>query len=395
LSGRRLVVASLAAVNATHRAPYDLMGRDRGWDVHIAAPSKLAIAAGVAPKLLDPAPADAAYTLHPLSVRLQGQQRFNWFVGLSRLVRSLGPDAVFVEYDPGSVPVLEGGLSRAPVYAFSVENIARDRLADAREALRALRLKALARDLAVLALSASGWACARGVACISEDGRRIFLEQGWKKRLEVVPLGTDTRAFRPVDARDERRALGLDGRFVVGYFGRVVPEKGVHLLVEAVARLRGEVALLLDMFRNFAPDSYAASVMERVRALGLQDRCVTIDVPHAEVPLYMNCCDVLVLPSLSTERWKEQFGRVLPEAMACEVPVIGSNSGNIPSMIGDAGIVVPEGDVGALAEAIDALRADPARRRDLGARGRKRVEERFSLAAQADALERLIEGARR
>ena len=66
--------------------------------------------------------------------------------------------------------------------------------------------------------------------------------------------------------------------------------------------------------------------------------------------------DVLVGPSLTTPRWKEQFGRMLVEAMACGVPVIGSDSGEIPHVIGDAGIVVPEGDRVALCAAIARLR---------------------------------------
>ena len=107
----------------------------------------------------------------------------------------------------------------------------------------------------------------------------------------------------------------------------------------------------------------------------------------------MNCCDALVLPSLSTPRWKEQFGRVLPEAMACGVPVVGSSSGNIPAMIGDAGIIVPEGDSRAIAAALRSLADDPDLYARLRAAGRKRVEEQLSIDVQVKKLKELFLGA--
>ena len=88
--------------------------------------------------------------------------------------------------------------------------------------------------------------------------------------------------------------------------------------------------------------------------------------------------DAMALPSLTRKNWKEQFGRVLIEAMACEMPVIGSDSGEIPNVIGDAGLVTPEGDAQALAAALARLGADPALRADLARRGRQRVLDRFT-----------------
>ena len=221
------------------------------------------------------------------------------------------------------------------------------------------------------------------------EGKRIFQNQGWSKPIEVVPLGTDVNAFCPGNEPALREELGLTGCFTVAYFGRLVPEKGVHILLDAIAQTDGRVRLLLDMYASFAPGSYADQLMHQAQRLGIRDRIVTIDVPHGEVPRYMRCADALVLPSLATERWKEQFGRVLPEAMACGIPVIGSTSGNIPNMLGDAGVLVPEGDSSALAAAIDALRSSPERRAALGKAGRLRVIDQFSLEAQANALGRL------
>ncbi|MFQ3664330.1 MAG: glycosyltransferase, partial [Chloroflexaceae bacterium] len=88
-------------------------------------------------------------------------------------------------------------------------------------------------------------------------------------------------------------------------------------------------------------------------------------------------------PSRTTPTWKEQFGRVLIEAMSCGVPVIGSSSGEIPHVIGEGGLTYPEGDVSALSAAIARLVADPAARRELACRGRERVLAHFTQAAIA------------
>jgi glycosyltransferase involved in cell wall biosynthesis len=162
------------------------------------------------------------------------------------------------------------------------------------------------------------------------------------------------------------------------------------LLVEALPQMPTRAKLLLDMFKNFDPGSYAAKLLDRAEELGVRDRIVTIDVAHSQIPRYMNCCDVVVLPSLTSDRWKEQFGRVLPEAMACGVAVIGSASGNIPDMIGDAGVIVPEGSPSAIATAVTALASDPDRRQLLQRAGRQRVEALFSVEAQVSQMRALF-----
>jgi glycosyltransferase involved in cell wall biosynthesis len=87
--------------------------------------------------------------------------------------------------------------------------------------------------------------------------------------------------------------------------------------------------------------------------------------------------DVMCAPSQATARWREQFGRMLVEAMACGVPVVASDSGEIPHVVGDAGIVLPEADVEAWTRALEQLIGDPAARQDLAARGRARAQTTF------------------
>ena len=94
----------------------------------------------------------------------------------------------------------------------------------------------------------------------------------------------------------------------------------------------------------------------------------------------------MVLPSLTQPNWMEQFGRVLIEAMACATPVIGSDSGEIPNVIGDAGIVTPEGDVDALQRALLRLEADPALRARYAQAGRARALRLFTNDATASNI---------
>ena len=99
--------------------------------------------------------------------------------------------------------------------------------------------------------------------------------------------------------------------------------------------------------------------------------------------------DVLVLPSRTTETWTEQFGRVLVEALWCGVPVVGSDSGEIPWVINETGggVVFPEGDVAALATQLSRFRQDPQFGRRLGAAGRIAVERRFGVGAVAKLMD--------
>ncbi|HVG45433.1 MAG TPA: glycosyltransferase family 4 protein, partial [Longimicrobium sp.] len=163
---------------------------------------------------------------------------------------------------------------------------------------------------------------------------------------------------------------------VVGILGRFVEEKGLRVLMRAWEAAAPSRLLLVG----------GGSLEAELRTWGggFRDRVrVVTGVPHDRVPDYLNAMDVLVAPSLTTPRWREQFGRMLVEAMACGVPVVGSDSGEIPHVIGGAGIVVAEGDGDTLKTALDGLIVDVARRTELSARGLERARTEFSLPVVA------------
>ncbi|HEV8310475.1 MAG TPA: glycosyltransferase [Methylomirabilota bacterium] len=216
--------------------------------------------------------------------------------------------------------------------------------------------------------------------CGNRDAEDVLRGRGYRGPVTVLPqLGVDPEVFRPLEVPELRSRLGLK-HFVIGFVGRLVPEKGLRTLVQAAGRLAGEYQLLL-----VGRGSLRAEIERAAGALGLADRLVLVDpVPHDQVPGYLNCMDALVLPSLTTPAWKEQFGHVLIEAMACGVPVVGSSSAEIPRVIGDAGLIFREGEAGQLAAHLQGLMDEPTRRARLGQAGRQRVLAHFSHRRIAD-----------
>lgn len=219
------------------------------------------------------------------------------------------------------------------------------------------------------------FAMAAGATPGNGEALRLLRSRGFSGPAAVVPHhGVDIISFKKLDATALRRELGLGNRFVIGFVGRMVYQKGVDILLRAFAHLTPECLLLL-----IGQGPAVVELRNTVRDLRLTDRVRWLPwLATTELPAYMNALDVLVLPSRSMKTAREQFGRVLAEAMACETCVVGSNSGEIPNVIGDAGLVFREGDEKDLADCLRRLLTDAVLRQDLGHRGRERVIENFS-----------------
>jgi len=203
--------------------------------------------------------------------------------------------------------------------------------------------------------------------------KEVLLKKGAIKPITVIPPGIAPELYYRQDCSMLAAQLGLEG-FVIGFAGRLVPEKGIETLLLAFAKLSRPATLLL-----VGSGPYKQEAQRLAEELGISKRLRLVEgASHREVPKYLNCMDVLVLPSLTAKRWKEQFGRVLIEAMACEAPVIGSSSGEIPNVIGDAGLVFREGDVDDLSEKIQRLIDNSRIRQKLSKSGRERALMNFT-----------------
>jgi glycosyltransferase involved in cell wall biosynthesis len=215
----------------------------------------------------------------------------------------------------------------------------------------------------------------------TDSAAEVWRAKGYRGALSVIPqFGTDETLFKPAPAASERP-------FTIGYFGRLVQEKGVHVLLDAAAQLEGDWRLLL-----LGGGPLHDELLQHAQRRGIGDR-VTFkpQVPSLEMPDMYHQIDVLALPSLTRPNWKEQFGRVLVEAMMSGVPTVGSDSAAIPGVIGDAGLIVREDDSVALTAALQRLQHDAALRAQLAAQGRARALAHFTHERIAAATVRVYE----
>jgi glycosyltransferase involved in cell wall biosynthesis len=211
----------------------------------------------------------------------------------------------------------------------------------------------------------------------SETVCEVLRAKGFEKPAPIIPFGVNIEAFSPRPAAETESTRTL----TIGFVGRMLRGKGLNVLAEALGKLTSESWRLLVV--GDGPER--ATFAQTLAACGLLERAqFTGAINYDSVPDFYQQMDVLVMPTQTTKRIREQFGRVLVEAMASGVPVIGSTCGAIPEVIGDAGLVFPEGDADALADALRRMLFDGALRARLALSGRERVEQHYSWERVAD-----------
>ncbi len=200
--------------------------------------------------------------------------------------------------------------------------------------------------------------------------------------LERIFWGIPMDVFRPMEKLALKKRLGLECEQIVGFVGRLVPEKGLTVLLAAMRNLPATVHCLIigggPMRAELELWSGVPDLRGRIHLFGVMQPETLAD--------YLNCMDVLALPSMTMPHWKEQYGRVIGEAMACGIPVVGSDSGAVPEVIGPDGLIVPEGDASALAAAVQTGIFDKDIRDRLKQQGLERAERELSVRAMSERL---------
>jgi glycosyltransferase involved in cell wall biosynthesis len=306
--------------------------------------------------------APMGYELVVTPIAWNGNFHLFFYPRLGRLLTEYRPDILHFDEEPYNLATFlalaQARRRQIPALFFSWQNLNR-------------RYPPPFAWMERFAYRTSSWAIA-GTA----SAKRVLETKGYRGPLTVIPqFGIDPDMYRAREGDPASPVLRI------GFAGRLVVEKGVDLLVDAVAQM--EQPSRLDILGEGPARS---TIEERIRAHNLHDRIrLAGAVPSVEMPRRLQELDVVVLPSISRPNWEEQFGRILVEAMASGLAVVGSTCGEIPEVIGDAGIVVPEGDVAALAGAFDRLARDPELRKRLGVAGRQRALDHYTHRRVAEA----------
>jgi glycosyltransferase involved in cell wall biosynthesis len=302
------------------------------------------------------------YQLEIQPLRFNGSFHLHWYPRLSGVIKRLTPDLVHIDEEPYNLATYHANVlarrAGAKTLWFSWQNLAR-------------RYPPPFSWIERYNLTHTDYALAG-----SQTAADVWRTKGYTGPLAVIPqFGVDARVFHPTEG------LPHPAPVHIVYVGRLVPEKGGDLLLQSLTHLEGNWRAT---FLGSGPELPA--LQKAAQALGVAPRVVFRPwLSSAEMPDFYRTADVLVLPSRSLPNWVEQFGRVLIEAMASGVAVVGSSVGEIPNVIGAAGRVFPEGDALALADLLGDLIAQPALRRELGERGRMRVLETFTQERVAAA----------
>jgi len=228
------------------------------------------------------------------------------------------------------------------------------------------------------------WSQMSGGLAANSECLNNLREVGFPSRLplERVYWGVPTEIFRPMDKRSLKQELGLNFDHLVGFIGRLSPDKGLRVLIDAFRRLPESTHLLLVGSGPMKEELEGLSIRSNLAGrIHIQD---AVETSH--LVKILNSLDVLCLPSLTLEKWKEQYGRVIAEAMACGIPVVGSDSGAIPEVIGSAGLIVPENDSSLLADALSLALFDEITSERLRREGLMRVDLDLSCKAMARNL---------
>lgn len=369
----RIAVISHAAVVAANQEPFSALA-DAGAEVTVIAPR--ALRTDLRGKLALEALRGSSARVIGLPVQLGGYrpilggQRGIHVIVYQRLAKALdaiAPQVVFIEEEPYSFAAFQATAwcrsRRVPFVVHQNQNLRRT-------------LPPPFPQIAARVLGAAAGATVR-----NRSAERLLRAQGFTGPIIDFPHAIDPARYEVAAADPQLEAP------IVGFVGRLVPEKGLCELIDALAaiRSRAPASLLVvgDGPQRVEAEARAHRALVPARFLGA--------VAHDAVPAWLRACDVVVVPSKPTSTWTEQFGRVPIEANAAGVPVIVSDAGELPATVEATGGGLIAASQIELQQHLETLLTDQPARRTLGERGRRGVRERFTHRAIARELLGLLE----
>jgi glycosyltransferase involved in cell wall biosynthesis len=362
VNGTRVLRIYHSAVVAEYRAREHLLRSRHGYDVHLVSPARWPEGGSMVE-----AADDLDVPLHIVGTRGRRHPILFWYAhaALRRVLREVRPHIVDIHEEPYSL------AAAAALSAVATEvPTARICIYTAQNILKRYPAPFRALESRALRLAAAAYPC-------STEAGYVLRSKGFAGSVHVLPLGVSLRSTFP-------RAQNT-GRLRVGFVGRLEAYKGGELAIRAFA----EAAIGVDAVLEIVGAGPQRSELEEWAArLEVTSRVMFAGAVSQEEALRrIASYDVLLVPSVTTPSWKEQFGRVPAQALEAGTPVIASDSGSLRQVLGGCGVLVREGDIADLTEKLGALLRDPVRRQELSDRGRQHAVEAFSWEAVVDGCD--------
>jgi glycosyltransferase involved in cell wall biosynthesis len=375
-----LLVVSHACANAVNRGVYAEIRRRTGWRITLMVPAGWKDEfgnrldepdlSGLEAVIQVPVLANGNIILHGYRARLAG------------LLKRLRPDLIYMNHEPYAVATAQLCWAnmrsvRVPFGFYSCQN------------LRKSYPPPFSWTESMV------YRRSRFALPITGEVSEVLAAKGFQGRRTVCALPLDLGKYTPELRGCRPEGFPATGNDVVfGFVGRLTEAKGLRTLAAALGLIAGLPWRLVVVGTGEFQGEFESLLQER----GLRSRVHFAGyVPHAETPRWLAAMDVLVLPSETQPNWKEQFGRVIPEALACGAAVIGADSGEIPRLIKESrgGLVFPERNAAALADALKTMITKPQQREEWAVAGREWVSANISLEAVAKQMIQTFEAARR
>jgi glycosyltransferase involved in cell wall biosynthesis len=381
----KILVVSHTAFRRVGRVVYiELL--NKGYDIIIIHPKTLKAANGSImqhePKSNDEPPLIALEqtTRNP---------RIQTYRGLIKTVNEINPQIILLENDPISYLALQLGFwakkNKAKLICLTNDNVSRT----LSNSFKRNGVKGLLYSLVLQLINFISRPLVHNLFVISNAGLHEFMELGYKSKVSKIPLGFDHKLFFLDDKKriEKRKELGLEHETVIAYFGRMKYQKGIHILIEALALLKERSwKFMMDYFEE-GGDDYRNFLKQLIQKHELENRLIFVHPKHLEVADYMRAADIIVVPSLETGYFIEQYGRVVPEAMACGALTIVSNTGALPELLNKNGWEFKQGDIQSLYQMLlKVIDLDGVEKQKIRTNASKYALENLSINKQAEVM---------
>lgn len=339
----KILVVSHTSFRRVGRAIY-IEFYKKGYDISIIHPITLHAANGSVmhyePKSDDEPPLIALHqtTRNP---------RIHTYKGILKQLNKIKPNVIVLENDPISFLALQLGLwakfKNAKLLCITNDNVSRKLVSSyKRQGIKGALYSMLLQMMNFITLP-----LVHHLFVISNAGLKEFEELGYIGKVSKIPLGFDPKIFYKDEVKrvNKRKELGLTKEQVIAYFGRMKFQKGIHILIEALALLKDKSwKFMLDYFEE-GGDEYQKFLLDLIKKYNLIERIIWVHANHIEVADYMRAADIIVVPSLETNYFVEQYGRVVPESMACGALTVVSKTGALPELLNQNGWEFEQGNV--------------------------------------------------